>query len=119
MLSLLLSLVSGWRQVYHPNIDLDGNVCLNILREDWKPVLSLSAIVYGLQFLLLEPNAEDPLNKGISLDIADDANFRAHVEAAHELRTSPRLFESNAYRAMRGQTLNGVRYDDVLSSMRF
>ncbi|KAF1774889.1 Ubiquitin-conjugating enzyme, active site [Phytophthora cactorum] len=22
---------------YHPNIDLDGNVCLNILREDWKP----------------------------------------------------------------------------------
>jgi hypothetical protein len=25
-------------QVYHPNIDLEGNVCLNILREDWKPV---------------------------------------------------------------------------------
>jgi len=26
--------------VYHPNIDLEGNVCLNILREDWKPVLT-------------------------------------------------------------------------------
>jgi len=26
-------------QIYHPNIDIDGNVCLNILREDWKPVL--------------------------------------------------------------------------------
>ncbi|EEF52533.1 ubiquitin-conjugating enzyme m, putative [Ricinus communis] len=25
-------------KVYHPNIDLEGNVCLNILREDWKPV---------------------------------------------------------------------------------
>ncbi len=24
-------------KVYHPNIDLEGNVCLNILREDWKP----------------------------------------------------------------------------------
>ncbi|KAI8040353.1 hypothetical protein M5D96_006293 [Drosophila gunungcola] len=34
-------------QVYHPNIDLEGNVCLNILREDWNP----------------EPNPEDPLNK--------------------------------------------------------
>lgn len=40
-------------QVYHPNIDLEGNVCLNILREDWKPVLTINAIVYGLQFLFL------------------------------------------------------------------
>jgi ubiquitin-conjugating enzyme E2 M len=40
-------------QVFHPNIDLDGNICLNILREDWKPVLSISSIIYGLQFLFL------------------------------------------------------------------
>lgn len=40
-------------QVYHPNIDLEGNVCLNILREDWKPVLSTNSIIYGLQFLFL------------------------------------------------------------------
>ncbi|GAB2272856.1 Probable NEDD8-conjugating enzyme Ubc12-like [Dionaea muscipula] len=35
-------------KVYHPNIDLDGNVCLNILREDWKPVLNINTIIYGL-----------------------------------------------------------------------
>jgi len=52
-----------FQQVYHPNIDLDGNVCLNILREDWKPVLTINAIVYGLQYLFLEPNPDDPLNK--------------------------------------------------------
>lgn len=40
-------------QVYHPNIDLEGNVCLNILREDWKPVLTINSIVYGLQYLFL------------------------------------------------------------------
>ena len=39
--------------VYHPNIDLEGNVCLNILREDWKPVLTINAVVYGLQYLFL------------------------------------------------------------------
>lgn len=32
-------------KIYHPNIDLDGNVCLNILREDWKPILSISSVV--------------------------------------------------------------------------
>jgi len=52
------------QKIYHPNIDLEGNVCLNILREDWKPVLNLNAVFVGLQYLFLEPNASDPLNKG-------------------------------------------------------
>ena len=40
-------------QVYHPNIDLEGNVCLNILREDWKPVLNINIIIYGLYHLFI------------------------------------------------------------------
>ena len=37
------------QKIYHPNIDMEGNVCLNILREDWKPVLNLNAVLVGLQ----------------------------------------------------------------------
>jgi|AntAceMinimDraft_11_1070367.scaffolds.fasta_scaffold89948_1 hypothetical protein len=51
------------QKLYHPNLDYDGNVCLNILREDWNPVLSISSCIYGLQFLFMDPNADDPLNK--------------------------------------------------------
>jgi ubiquitin-conjugating enzyme E2 M len=36
-------------KIYHPNIDTAGNICLNVLREDWKPVLNLNAVIYGLQ----------------------------------------------------------------------
>jgi ubiquitin-conjugating enzyme E2 M len=36
-------------KIYHPNIDPEGKVCLNILREDWKPVLNLNAVIVGLQ----------------------------------------------------------------------
>jgi ubiquitin-protein ligase len=50
----------GPAQVYHPNIDLSGNVCLNILREEWKPILSISAVVYGLQFLFLVRASQPP-----------------------------------------------------------
>ena len=38
-------------------------------REDWKPVLNLQTLIYGLVFLLLEPNDDDPLNK-VSLCLA-------------------------------------------------
>jgi len=72
--------------VYHPNIDLEGNVCLNILREDWKPVLSINSIVYGLQYLFLDPNPEDPLNQ----------------DAAKVLRDNPRTFEINVRKSMQG-----------------
>nr|CAD1834442.1 unnamed protein product [Ananas comosus var. bracteatus] len=73
-------------KVYHPNIDLEGNVCLNILREDWKPVLNINTIIYGLNLLFSQPNDEDPLNH----------------DAAAVLRDNPRMFEANVRRAMAG-----------------
>ncbi|GLD68376.1 NEDD8-conjugating enzyme Ubc12 isoform X1 [Lates japonicus] len=81
--------------VYHPNIDLEGNVCLNILREDWKPVLTINSIIYGLQYLFLEPNPEDPLNK----------------EAAEVLQTNRRLFEQNVHRSLRGGYVGATYFE--------
>lgn len=79
-------------KVYHPNIDLEGNVCLNILREDWKPVLTVTSIVYGLNFLFVAPNPDDPLNK----------------EAAQAMQTDASKFERNvAATVSRGGTVNG------------
>lgn len=86
-------------KIYHPNIDLEGNVCLNILREDWKPVLTINAIVYGLQYLFLEPNPEDPLNK----------------EAAEVLQNNKRTFEMNVKRAMSGGSVGTVTFDRCLT----
>ena len=61
-------------KIYHPNIDLDGNVCLNILRKDWKPVLNINHVIFGLQTLFLAPNPEDPLNKEAAIDMTEDLN---------------------------------------------
>mmetsp|Transcript_47738 Transcript_47738/g.153045 ORF Transcript_47738/g.153045 Transcript_47738/m.153045 type:complete len:184 (+) Transcript_47738:269-820(+) len=85
-------------KVYHPNIDLDGNVCLNILREDWKPVLSINSIIYGLQYLFLDPNPEDPLNQ----------------EAANLLRDNPRQFEISVRRSMAGGSIGNNYFPPAL-----
>lgn len=57
-------IVTCTNKIWHPNINLDGNVCLNILRKDWKPVLSINHVIFGLETLFLSPNPTDPLNKG-------------------------------------------------------
>ena len=56
--------------VYHPNIDYEGHVCLNILRADWVPVLNLGSVLFGLMTLFLEPNPDDPLNRGTHIFIS-------------------------------------------------
>jgi len=58
--------------VYHPNIDYDGHVCLNILRAEWMPVLNLGAVVYGLLTLFLQPNPDDPLQKEVAQLMVDN-----------------------------------------------
>ena len=83
--------------IFHPNIDMEGHVCLNILREDWKPVLTIQSCMMGLQFLMLEPNPDDPLNK----------------EAATMLANDRRQFERTVGETFRGRSLviGGTRYE--------
>ncbi|KAK6946198.1 Ubiquitin-conjugating enzyme E2, partial [Dillenia turbinata] len=81
-------------KVYHPNIDLEGNVCLNILREDWKPVLNINTIIYGLFHLFTQPNHEDPLNQ----------------EAAAVLRDDPNMFANNVKRSMAGGNVDDINF---------
>lgn len=85
-------------KIYHPNIDLEGNICLNILREDWTPVLDINAVLIGLQSLLLEPNGTDPLNK----------------EAANDLLKNEQLFARHVSTAMRGGYVGDEKFDNVL-----
>jgi len=80
--------------VYHPNIDWEGHVCLNILRADWMPVLSLGSVIFGLMTLFLEPNPDDPLNK----------------EAAQLMIDKPAQFERNVKQTLSGGYVMGRQF---------
>jgi ubiquitin-protein ligase len=38
--------------VDHPSIDCDGNICLDVLNEDWSPVYGVRTILLSVQALL-------------------------------------------------------------------
>lgn len=81
-------------KIYHPNIDIEGNVCLNILRADWKPVLDINSVIYGLIVLFVQPNPDDPLNH----------------QAAEMLRTNQPKFRQNVMRSLQGMSVDSERF---------
>ena len=73
-------------KIYHPNIDYDGNVCLNMLKEDWNPTYTGLSCIAGVYQLFVEPNPNDPLNH----------------EVAKLMRDNKEQFKENVKRTLRG-----------------
>lgn len=48
--------------MWHPNVDMSGNICLDILKDKWSAVYNVQTILLSLQSLLGEPNNKSPLN---------------------------------------------------------
>lgn len=50
-------------RIFHPNVSTSGEICVNVLKRDWRPDLGLRHVLTVIRCLLIEPNAESALNE--------------------------------------------------------
>jgi ubiquitin-conjugating enzyme E2 D/E len=67
-------------KIYHPNINGAGAICLDILKSQWSPALTISKVLLSISSLLCEANPDDPLVPDI----------------AHQYRTNRVLYDNTA-----------------------
>ncbi|KAJ9609745.1 hypothetical protein H2200_006073 [Cladophialophora chaetospira] len=60
-------------RIYHPNVDeKTGAVCLETLKRDWDPKLTLKDILVTISCLLIQPNPDSALNAAAGALIQDN-----------------------------------------------
>jgi ubiquitin-conjugating enzyme E2 S len=51
-------------KIFHPNISVSGEICVNMLKKDWNPASwSIANIFNVIRCLLIEPFPESALNE--------------------------------------------------------
>lgn len=69
-------------RIYHCNINSNGVICLDILKDMWSPALTISKVLLSVCSLLSDANPEDPLVGSIAKQYIEDREL--HDRTAKE-----------------------------------
>lgn len=59
-------------KIYHCNINEKGEICVDILKDNWSPALTMSSVLMSISALMANCNPEQPLVAGIADEYRQD-----------------------------------------------
>lgn len=59
-------------KVYHPNIGGNGEICLDILKKEWKPIENIKKVLQNIYYLFETPDPDDALSAEIAAQYKND-----------------------------------------------
>ncbi|XP_031561449.1 ubiquitin-conjugating enzyme E2 E1-like [Actinia tenebrosa] len=74
--------VSFKTRIYHCNINSQGTICLDILKDGWSPAMTISKVLLSIRSLLADSNPADPLVGSIATQY--QTNREEHDRIARE-----------------------------------
>ncbi|XP_057539126.1 ubiquitin-conjugating enzyme E2 20-like [Amaranthus tricolor] len=72
---------------FHPNVDVYGNICLDILQDKWSSAYDVRTILLSIQSLLGEPNTSSPLNTQAAALWSNQEEYRKMVKKLYKPST--------------------------------
>ncbi|XP_061730456.1 ubiquitin-conjugating enzyme E2 C [Nerophis ophidion] len=69
---------------FHPNVNEQGYICLDILKDKWSALLDVRSVLLSIQSLLGEPNTESPLNTTAAELWSNQEAYKAHLRSTFQ-----------------------------------
>lgn len=93
-------------KVFHPNISKSGEICVNVLKRDWKPDLGLRHVLVVIRCLLIQPFPDSALNEEAGKLLYED--YEAYAKHARLMTSIHAQAPKRYVPSFQTQSIEGV-----------
>ncbi|CAI5457912.1 unnamed protein product [Closterium sp. Yama58-4] len=77
-------------RIFHPNVAKSGEICVSVLKKDWKASLGLKHVLLVVRCLLIEPYPESALNEDAGKLLLEDYDaYARHARLFTSIHATP------------------------------